>query len=96
MCYALGGTSARMALMLSVKPMFSISSASSITTFWMVESETVLRSIRSSRRPGVSYDDVYPPLQGTYLAFDGRTAVHGQYPQTVDVLGVIIQVARYL
>ncbi len=45
---------------------------------------------------GCGYDDVYPPFQGAYLAFDGRTAVYGQYPQTVDVLGVIVQVACYL
>ena len=48
------GTSARMALMLSVNPMSSISSASSITTFFIVARETVLRSIRSRRRPGVA------------------------------------------
>lgn len=48
------GTSARMALMLSVNPILSISSASSITTLWMVDKETVLRSIRSNRRPGVA------------------------------------------
>ena len=39
---------------LTVNPMFSISSASSITTFWMVVRDTVLRSIRSSKRPGVA------------------------------------------
>lgn len=48
------GTSARMALMLSVNPILSISSASSITTLWMVDKDTVLRSIKSSRRPGVA------------------------------------------
>ena len=48
------GTSARMALMLSVNPMLSISSASSITTFCMVASDTVFRSIRSINRPGVA------------------------------------------
>ena len=48
------GTSARMASMLSLKPMFSISSASSSTTFCTVASDTVLRCIRSSRRPGVA------------------------------------------
>ena len=40
--------------MLSVKPMLSISSASSMTTFSIVASETVLRSIRSMSRPGVA------------------------------------------
>ena len=48
------GTSARIALILSVNPIFNISSASSITTLLMVDSETVLRSIKSSKRPGVA------------------------------------------
>ena len=48
------GTSARMALMLSVNPMFSISSASSMMTFFTRLRSTVLRFIRSRRRPGVA------------------------------------------
>ncbi len=76
--------------------MFSISSASSITTFWMVERETVLRSMRSSRRPGSGHYDMHTAFQGTYLAFNGRTAIYGQYPQSVNVFGIVIQVSCYL
>ena len=49
-----GGTAARISLMLSVKPMLSISSASSMMTLRMPFRSTVFRFIRSSRRPGVA------------------------------------------
>ena len=48
------GTFSRIELMLSVNPMFSISSASSITTLPMVSSLATFRSIRSISRPGVA------------------------------------------
>ena len=48
------GTCSKMAFMLSEKPMFSISSASSSTTLRMFSSFTLPRSMRSMSRPGVA------------------------------------------
>ena len=42
------------------------------------------------------HDDVNTRLEHTDLAFDGRTAIHGQYLQSVDVFRIIVQVAGYL
>ena len=36
--------------------------------------------------------DMHTAFQGTYLAFNGRTAIYGQYPQAVNVFGIVIQV----
>ena len=48
------GTFSRIAFMLSVNPIFSISSASSITTSVIVSSLATFLSIRSISRPGVA------------------------------------------
>ena len=49
-----GGSWSKMALMLSEKPMLSISSASSSTMVLAVEISATPRSVRSTRRPGVA------------------------------------------
>ena len=48
------GTFSKIVFILSEKPMLSISSASSSTTFFTFLSDTLPRSMRSMRRPGVA------------------------------------------
>ena len=53
-----------------------------------------LHQVQQASRRG--HDDVYALFEGAYLAFDGRAAVDGQHPQAVDILGIVVEVARYL
>ena len=53
-----------------------------------------LHQVQQASRRG--HDDVHALFEGAYLAFDGRAAVDGQHPQAVDILGIVVEVARYL
>ena len=52
--FRFSGIAAKISLILSVKPMFNISSASSRMTFFTLLKSTVLRFIKSIKRPGVA------------------------------------------
>ena len=53
-----------------------------------------LEQVEQAARRG--HDDVYPLLQGAYLALDARAAVNGQDGESVDVLRVVGEVAGNL
>ena len=55
---------------------------------------TTFHEVDEASRSG--HNDVNTRLEHTDLAFDGGTAIHGQYLQSVDVFRVIVQVAGYL
>ena len=61
-------------------------------TFFTKLRFTVLRFIRSKRRPGVATYHVHTTFQRLDLALDAGTTVHWENLQVVDILGVVVQV----
>lgn len=90
------GIAAKISLILSVKPMFNISSASSRMTFFTLLKSTVLRFIKSIKRPGVGHYHVYASLQCLDLALYTGTSVYRENLQVIDVFRIIVQIVRYL
>src|SRR5262249_3154019 len=84
------GSIASTRLMAGRKPMSSMRSASSRTRTSSVDRSTALRSVRSSRRPGVAITTLAPHPQVRDLGANVRAADHDHAAVTLDVIQLAV------